>query len=118
MDDPDSWKTVRSDREGKDVVLNDEELDIIRRLQEGEIPDAGYNPYEPTVEFFTSKTEVMPLSAAPEPKRRFVPSKWEHKKVDDGCIKQSGMIFMHLIIDYENCACHSTRTYCAKETQG
>ena len=24
---------------------------------------------------------VMPLNARPEPKRRFVPSKWEHKKV-------------------------------------
>jgi ribosome biogenesis protein ERB1 len=24
---------------------------------------------------------TMPLSAAPEPKRRFVPSKWEHEKV-------------------------------------
>ncbi|KAI9315488.1 NUC169 domain-containing protein [Dichotomocladium elegans] len=81
MDDPDSWKTVKSDREGKDVVLNDEELDIIRRLQEGEIPDSSYNPYEPTVEFFTSKTEMMPLSSATEPKRRFVPSKWEHKKI-------------------------------------
>lgn len=24
--------------------------------------------------------QVMPLSAAPEPKRRFIPSKWEEKK--------------------------------------
>lgn len=81
MDDPDSWKTVRSDVEGKDIVLNDEEMDIIQRLQAGEITDAGYNPYEPTVEFFSSKTEVMPISARPEPKRRFVPSKWEAKKI-------------------------------------
>ncbi|KAI8141456.1 NUC169 domain-containing protein [Fennellomyces sp. T-0311] len=81
MDDPDSWKTVRSDKEGKDVVLNDEEMDIIQRLQRGIIPDADYNPYEPTVEWFTSKTEEMPLSARPEPKRRFIPSKWEAKKV-------------------------------------
>lgn len=33
------------------------------------------------VEYFTSKTEVMPLSAAPEPKRRFIPSKHEAKRV-------------------------------------
>ncbi|KAI9274353.1 NUC169 domain-containing protein [Phascolomyces articulosus] len=81
MDDPDSWKTVRSDKEGKDIVLNDEEMDIIQRLQRGIIPDSDYNPYEPTVEWFTSKTEQMPLSARPEPKRRFIPSKWEAKKV-------------------------------------
>ena len=81
MDDPDSWKTVRSDKEGKDIVLNDEEMDIIQRLQRGIIPDSDYNPYEPTVEWFSSKTEQMPLSARPEPKRRFIPSKWEAKKV-------------------------------------
>ncbi|KAI7861707.1 NUC169 domain-containing protein [Spinellus fusiger] len=81
MEDPDAWRTVRSDKEGKDFVLNDEEMDIIQRLQGGAIPDAGYNPYEPTVEWFTSKTEVMPISARPEPKSRFVPSKWEAKKV-------------------------------------
>jgi ribosome biogenesis protein ERB1 len=61
--------------------LNDQELDIIQRLQRGIIPDSTYNPYEPTVEWFTSKTEVMPLSARPEPKRRFIPSKWEAKKI-------------------------------------
>lgn len=81
MEDPDSWKTVKSDKEGKDIVLDDRELDIIQRLQRGIIPDSTYDPYEPTVEWFTSKTEVMPLSARPEPKSRFVPSKWEHKKI-------------------------------------
>lgn len=81
MEDPDSWKTVKSDKEGKDIVLDDKELDIIQRLQRGIIPDSTYNPYEPTVEWFTSKTEEMPLSARPEPKSRFVPSKWEHKKI-------------------------------------
>ncbi|KAH9951796.1 ribosome biogenesis protein ERB1 [Amylocystis lapponica] len=66
-----------------DKPLTAEELDIIRRLQENEVPDAQYDPYEPTVEWFTGKgkEEVMPLSAAPEPKRRWVPSKWEKQKV-------------------------------------
>jgi ribosome biogenesis protein ERB1 len=82
MDDPDSWRSVNVDKEGKEMVLNDEELDIIRRIQGGDIPDASYDPYEPTIEWFSSKKEVMPLSAAPEPKSRFVPSKWEAKKVE------------------------------------
>ena len=66
-----------------DKPLTAEELDIIRRLQENENPDANYDPYEPTVEWFTGKgkEEIMPLSAAPEPKRRWVPSKWEKQKV-------------------------------------
>ncbi|CAG8501390.1 818_t:CDS:10 [Diversispora eburnea] len=65
----------------QNVRLTDEELEIIRRIQLGEFPDPNYDPYEPTVEWFTSKPEVMPLSAAPEPKRRFVPSKWEAKRI-------------------------------------
>lgn len=66
-----------------DKPLTPEELDIIRRLQENENPDSQYDPYEPTIEWFTGKgkEEVMPLSAAPEPKRRWVPSKWEKQKV-------------------------------------
>ncbi|ORX51179.1 BOP1NT-domain-containing protein [Hesseltinella vesiculosa] len=81
IEDPDSWKSAYSDKEGKNIVLNDEELDIIQRLQEGHIPDADYDPFQPTVEFFTRETEAMPLSARPEPKRRFIPSKWEAKKI-------------------------------------
>jgi ribosome biogenesis protein ERB1 len=66
-----------------DKPLTAEELDIIRRLQANEVPDANYDPYEPMTEWFTGKgkEELMPLSAAPEPKRRWVPSKWEKKKV-------------------------------------
>jgi len=66
-----------------DKPLSAEELDIIRRLYAGENPDSGYDPYEPTIEWFTGKgkEEKMPLSAAPEPKRRFIPSKWEKQKV-------------------------------------
>ncbi len=72
-----------------DKPLTPEELDIIRRLQENENPDSNYDPYEPTVEWFTGKgkEEVMPLSAAPEPKRRWIPSKWEKQKVCLACIR-------------------------------
>ncbi|GJJ74666.1 ribosome biogenesis protein ERB1 [Entomortierella parvispora] len=81
MDDPDSWLSAHNYKEGQDVKLTAEELDIIRRLEGNRIPDADYNPYEDQVEFFSSKTEIMPLSAAPEPKRRFIPSKHEAKRI-------------------------------------
>ncbi|KAG0345940.1 Ribosome biogenesis protein erb1 [Podila humilis] len=81
MDDPDSWLSAHNYKEGQDVKLTSEELEIIRRLEGNRIPDADYNPYEDQVEFFTSKTEIMPLSAAPEPKRRFIPSKHEAKRI-------------------------------------
>ena len=80
-----------------DKPLTAEELDLIRRLQQNENPDADYDPYEPTVEWFTGKgkEEIMPLSAAPEPKRRWVPSKWEKQKVRNvglSCIFPSLMV--------------------------
>ncbi|KAN0064127.1 Ribosome biogenesis protein erb1 [Thecaphora frezii] len=81
--DGEGWLSAKDETTGKDVRLTDEELDIIRRLQNAEIPDDAYDPYEDQVEWFTGegKEMVMPLSGRPEPKRRFVPSKWEHKKV-------------------------------------
>ncbi|KAJ1679535.1 Ribosome biogenesis protein erb1 [Spiromyces aspiralis] len=80
-DDPDSFRTVRDELHQREVRLTDEEVEIIKRIQAGQFPDAEYNPYEPTVEWFTSQKMVTPLTGAPEPKSRFIPSKWEHKMV-------------------------------------
>ncbi|KAI0049579.1 BOP1NT-domain-containing protein [Auriscalpium vulgare] len=83
VEDPTAWTSAFDKNTQMDKPLTSEELDIIRRLQAHENPDAAYNPYEPTVEWFTGKgkEEIMPLSSAPEPKRRWVPSKWEKQKV-------------------------------------
>ncbi|CAH7686095.1 NUC169 domain-containing protein [Phakopsora pachyrhizi] len=83
IEDPTSWTSVEDKLMQKNVALTEQELDIIHKLAKAENPDAQYDPYEPMVEFFTGKGMEMtlPLSARPEPKRRFIPSKWEHKKV-------------------------------------
>ncbi|KAF8341995.1 NUC169 domain-containing protein [Cantharellus anzutake] len=83
VEDPTSW-TAGFDRSTQnDIQLTTEELDIIRRLQMGENPDAGYNPYEPMVEWYSGKGKemVLPVNRRPEPKRRWLPSKWEKQKV-------------------------------------
>ncbi|KAJ2591865.1 Ribosome biogenesis protein erb1, partial [Coemansia sp. RSA 1804] len=81
MDDPDVFRTARDETNMRDVRLSEEEIDIIRRIQGGSIPDAKYDAYEDTVEWFTSQTMETPLSGATPSKRGFVPSKWEHKRV-------------------------------------
>ncbi|KAK3742734.1 hypothetical protein QZH41_018951, partial [Actinostola sp. cb2023] len=81
MDDPNYWRTVKDKTTMKEVVLSDEELAIIDRIQNLQFPDAGYDPYEPYVDFFTGEKMIHPLTNAPEPKSRFIPSKWEHKRV-------------------------------------
>lgn len=45
------------------------------------LADLVRRSYTPTIEYFSSIVMPMPLSGKPEPKRRFLPSKWEHKKV-------------------------------------
>lgn len=68
---------------GKPLELTRDELETLKKLTRNEQPGDGYDPYPDMVEWFTGKgmEEVMPLSAAPEPKRRFVPSMHEHKRV-------------------------------------
>lgn len=61
-------------------MLTDDMVELVQRLQGNEFP-AGADPYEEHVPFFTSIPMLHPLSSAPEPKRRFVPSKWEHEKI-------------------------------------
>lgn len=78
---PKGWTGLTDPATGKPLELSQQELEVLKRIQMNEIPEEGYDPYPATIEYFTSKTETMPLSAAPEPKRRFVPSKHEAKRV-------------------------------------
>ncbi|KAJ5429152.1 hypothetical protein N7491_006168 [Penicillium cf. griseofulvum] len=78
---PKGWTGLTDPQTGKPLELSQEELELLRKVQMNEVPSEGYDPYEPLVEWFSSQKEIMPLSAAPEPKRRFVPSKHEQKRV-------------------------------------
>ena len=78
---PKGWTGLTNPATGKPLELSQDELEVLKRIQYNEVPDEGYDPYPATIEYFTSKTEQMPLSAAPEPKRRFIPSKHEAKRV-------------------------------------
>ncbi|OTA02175.1 eukaryotic ribosome biogenesis protein [Trichoderma parareesei] len=68
---PEGWTGLTDPETGKPLNLSREELELLKKLQ----MDEDMIPY------FTSIEEKMPLSAAPEPKRRFVPSKHEAKRV-------------------------------------
>lgn len=81
IDLPEGWTGLLDKNTGNSLNINEEELEIIRKIEKGENTNDNINPYEPTIEWFTSKTEIMPLSAAPEPKSRFTPSKHEARKI-------------------------------------
>uniref|UniRef100_A0A1D2A9E9 Ribosome biogenesis protein BOP1 homolog n=1 Tax=Auxenochlorella protothecoides TaxID=3075 RepID=A0A1D2A9E9_AUXPR len=74
-------RTVYDDYNDEEIVLSKAEMRMINRIRTGQFPHLEVNPFPEENDWFTRDTEVMPLTGAPEPKRRFVPSKWEEKKV-------------------------------------
>lgn len=81
IDLPEGWTGLIDKDTGGSLNLTKEELDIIKRIQRGENPDDSVNPYEDYVDWFTHEQTITTLSATPEPKRRFIPSKNEAKRV-------------------------------------
>ncbi|POY74510.1 hypothetical protein BMF94_2270 [Rhodotorula taiwanensis] len=80
-DEMGGWASVVNKNEQELKTLTEEELNLIQRLAKGENPDENYDPYAPMIPYFSSQVMDQPLSGRPEPKSRFLPSKWEHQKV-------------------------------------
>ncbi|CAA0841524.1 Transducin/WD40 repeat-like superfamily protein [Striga hermonthica] len=80
-DDSKSWRKIYDEYNDEEVELTKEETKMISRVLKGKAPHADFDPYAPFVDWFVWDGAGQPLSGAPEPKRRFVPSKWESKKV-------------------------------------
>ncbi|XP_077982660.1 ribosome biogenesis protein bop1-B-like [Glandiceps talaboti] len=80
MENPEYWNTVKDKMTGKDVVLTDEEIDLIERIEKGRMPSET-NMYEPYVDFFTNETMIHPVTRRPADKRSFIPSLLEKEKV-------------------------------------
>jgi ribosome biogenesis protein ERB1 len=67
--------------EGRDQTLTVEDLKLIRRIKEQKFPQVEVDPFPDLIEFFTDRPEIHPISSAPEPKSRFIPSRWEAKRI-------------------------------------
>lgn len=80
-DDSKNWRKIYDEYNDEEVELTKKETKLIRRLLKGKAPHAEFDPYAPYVDWFAWDGAKHPLSNAPEPKRRFIPSKWESKKV-------------------------------------
>ncbi|KAI9893520.1 MAG: Ribosome biogenesis protein erb1 [Vezdaea aestivalis] len=78
---PKGWTGLTDPATGLPLKLSQEEQEILKKIHGDEPPVDGFDPYPATIEYFTGIVETMPLSAAPEPKRRFIPSKHEAKRV-------------------------------------
>lgn len=45
MENPEFWRTVKDPQTGQDVVLTDEDIQLIKRIQSQKIPDATFDEY-------------------------------------------------------------------------
>merc|ERR1740117_1436807 len=80
FDDPNASRTIHDAMHGVDVVLHEDDMALIRRLQKRRYPDANMNAY-PAMPSFEYEDSLHPLSSAPPRKAGFIPSKFEAKKV-------------------------------------
>uniref|UniRef100_A0A287B5J6 Ribosome biogenesis protein BOP1 n=2 Tax=Sus scrofa TaxID=9823 RepID=A0A287B5J6_PIG len=81
MDNPDYWRTVQDRTTGHDVRLTDEQVALVQRLQRGQFGDVSFDPYEPSVDFFSGDLMIHPVTNRPADKRSFIPSLVEKEKV-------------------------------------
>jgi len=45
MEDPNFWRTIKDPQTGQDVVLNNEDIDLIVRIQKQKVPDLQFDEY-------------------------------------------------------------------------
>ncbi|NXV05729.1 BOP1 protein, partial [Cettia cetti] len=81
MENPEYWRTVRDRLTGSEVVLSEEQLELIQRLQRGQFGDVNFDPYQPSVDFFSHEVRIHPVTNRPADKRSFIPSLVEKEKV-------------------------------------
>lgn len=81
VDDSKNWRKVFDEYNDEEVVLTKDEIKMVRKLMQNKAPHSDFDPHPDYVDWFKWDDAKHPLSNAPEPKRRFIPSKWEAKKV-------------------------------------
>ena len=74
-------RTIYDPYNDEELTLSREELRVLMNIQQGKMPEVHINPYEDLVDWYSNEVDPTPMQNAPEPKRRFMPSKWEEKKV-------------------------------------
>lgn len=80
-DDRDYRRSIYDARNDENITLTDRELVMVKRMLEGKFPHPESNMEPDYIPYYTSIVRETPLPSGHEPKRRFIPSKWERMKV-------------------------------------
>lgn len=74
-------RTIYDEYNDEEIVLTKEEIGVLMRIRRGQLPSLEADPFPEYNDFASRDVEAEPIVNMPEPKRRFVPSKWEEQKV-------------------------------------
>jgi hypothetical protein len=77
QDDPHFKWTIYDEENDEEIVLSKRDVQLVQRIHSGTFAHPEFDPYPDAIEVFNDKVEMFALNADDEPKRRFVPSKWE-----------------------------------------
>jgi ribosome biogenesis protein ERB1 len=81
QDDPDWNRTIYDAYNDREIVLSDRDLLLIERMRAGKFTHPEFEAYPASLPIYSRIREIHPMGNDPEPKSRFVPSKWERMKV-------------------------------------
>ena len=81
-DDPDNWRKITDLKNQEEIRLSDRDLEVIHRIRRHRLPYASTNTEE-MVEYDNPDAAKHPTGGNPfnPPKHRFLPSKWEKRKI-------------------------------------
>ena len=81
QDDPNYGRTVYDERTGRDVVLSDRQINVVRRMLRGQYAHPEFEAYPDYIDYNTWKPEIHAIGNDYRPKSHFTPSKWEQQAV-------------------------------------
>lgn len=82
QDNPNFWRSYYDEYNGKEVVVSKEDIEMIRRIKSGHFAgDITVDPLETFVTIDREEDKIFAVTQSDKPKSKFVPSKWEEKRV-------------------------------------
>ena len=65
MDDPNYWRSVRDKVSGREVVLTEQQLKVVQRIQQSRFPEGSYDQYEVSTGREEEQVSMLTLSSLP-----------------------------------------------------
>jgi ribosome biogenesis protein ERB1 len=83
QDDPHYRWTFWDEEAGEEVTLTKRDLQLLTRIHSGAAAHPEASMYVELTDIYSAEKELHPLNSDPyEPKRRFLPSKWEGQRIN------------------------------------